>query len=542
MTKSVKPLSINEQIKYIVSKLKERGEIPEDAQEPDLNQMAGTRFKPLMQAAFQEYDRRCSAMMSVAEEHADISSVLSPALIFGNDPAAASWEPLSLAGLSGRITNALAPEQISNDEEFLSVELFGLLYIHLLWGAIPPADRKKAGLKHPYTPLIRSLLNPPKNGNTRKTGILSAALTRNPLKDTPTATLFDMKAFRKQGIGFYPSPEDQAHLPDFEPANPTQLAPALPLLMYDEARAGKNPGRGSPTTPWELRTWIELILTTPAAERYSSDELCVQYGDFVEWLMPNGRYSKKCFQAIDKALDEVHNLRLPWEIGGVGGLWSVILVISKPRTWNAYNDLLIFKTSLPPGVSGYGPLIYRPALREMGQESVLQYRSYLSLSWMWDHYGANKGRYIQSTRVRLARDKNNNLVDAEGAIILDKNGNPARTWMIKRTRNKKTIWEPRPGIVPLGADGKPVPTLNDAARERNPAADQYPILTPQQLVSLAYMDEQKQLTPATHRKRQERSRKALKAIESKDLCILEDIDGGIRILPPPGWGASFDQD
>ena len=542
MTKSGKPLTINGRIKYIVSILKKRGEIPEDAQEPDLNQIAGKRFTPLMQAAFQEYDRRCSALMAAAEEHEDVSSVLSPAVIFANDSAATSWEPLSLAGLSGRINNALSPDQISNDEEFLSVELFGLLYIHLLWEAIPPADRKKVGLQHPYTPLIRSHLKPPKNGNTRKTGILSAALTRNPLKDTPTSTLFDIKAFRKQGVGFNPSPEDQAHLPDFEPANPTQLAPALPLLMYDEARAGKNPGRGSPTTPWELRTWIELILTTPAAERYSSDELCVQYGDFVEWLMPNGRYSKKCFQAIDRALDEVHNLRLPWEIGGVGGLWSVILVISKPRTWNAYNDLLIFKTSLPPGVSGYGPLIYRPALREMGQESVLQYRSYLSLSWMWDHYGANKGRYIQSERVRLARDKNDNLVDAKEAIILDENGKPARTWMIRRKRNKKTIWKPRPGIVPLDADGKPVLSLNDAARERNPAADQYPILTPQQLVALAYMDEQKKLTPATHRKRQERSRKALKAIKSKGLCTIEDIDGGMRILPPPGWGASFDHD
>ena len=542
MTKSVNSLNINERIKHIVSILKKRGEIPEDAQEPDLNQIAGKRFNPLLQAAFQEFDRRCSALMAVAEEHADVSSVLSPAVIFDNDSAATSWEPLSLAGLSGRINNALTPDQISNDEEFLSVELFGLLYIHLLWEAIPPADRKKAGLQHPYTPLIRSLLKPPKNGNTRKTGILSAALTRNPLKDTPTSTLFDIKTFRKQGIGFNPSPEDQAHLPDFEPANPTQLAPALPLLMYDEARAGKNPGRGSPTTPWELRTWIELILTTPAAERYSSDELCVQYGDFVEWLMPNGRYCQKCFQAIDRALDEVHNLRLPWEIGGVGGLWSVILVLSKPRTWNAYNDLLIFKTSLPPGVSGYGPLIYRPALREMGQESVLQYRSYLSLSWMWDHYGANKGRYIQSTRVRLARDKNDNLVDAKEAIILDENGKPARTWMIRHKRNKKTVWEPRPGIVPLDADGKPVPSLNDAAQERNPAADQYPILTPQQLVALAYMDEQKKLTPTSHRKRQERSRKALKTIESKGLCTLEDIDGGIRILPPPGWGASFDHD
>ena len=541
MTKSGNTLTIEERIKYIVSILKERGEIPEDAQEPDLDQITDKRFNPLMQAAFQEYDQRRSAMMPIAAEHADISSVVAPVLYFGKD-SASTRDPQSLAGLSGRVTNALTPDQISNAEEFRTVELFGLLYNHLLWEAIPQAERKKADLQHPFTPLIRSLLNPPKNGNTRKTGILSAALTRNPLKDTPTATLFDVKAFRKQGVSFNPSPEDQAHLPDFETANPTQLAPALPLLMYDEARAGKSPGRGSPTTPWELRTWIELILTTPAAERYSSDEICVQYGDFVEWLMPNGRYCQKYFPAINKALDEVHNLRLPWEIGGVGGLWSVILVISKPRTWNAYNDLLIFKTSLPPGVSGYGPLIYRPALREMGQESVLQYRSYLSLSWMWDHYGANKGRYIQSTRVRLARDKNNNLVDAEGAIILDKNGNPARTWMIRRKRNNRTIWEPRPGIVPLDAGGKPVPSLNDAARERNPAADQYPILTPQQLVALGYMDEQKQLAPNTLRKRQERSREALKTIESKGLCTLEFIDDGVRILPPPGWGASFNHD
>ena len=89
MTKSVKPLTIQEQIEYIVSKLKERGEIPEDAQEPDLNQLTDKRLNPLMQAAFQEYDRRRSAMLAVAKEHAaDNSSVLSPALIFDDDSAA----------------------------------------------------------------------------------------------------------------------------------------------------------------------------------------------------------------------------------------------------------------------------------------------------------------------------------------------------------------------------------------------------------------------------------------------------------------------
>ena len=72
MTKSVNSLTTKERIKYIVSKLKERGQVPEDAQEPDLDQITDKRFNPLMQAAFQEYDRRRGAMMAVAEEHADI--------------------------------------------------------------------------------------------------------------------------------------------------------------------------------------------------------------------------------------------------------------------------------------------------------------------------------------------------------------------------------------------------------------------------------------------------------------------------------------
>ena len=182
---------------------------------------------------------------------------------------------------------------------------------------------------------------------------------------------------------------------------------------------------------------------------------------------------------------------MPWELpDGTGGSRAVVIVRDMPRVWNAYHDSVTFEIDLPPGVNAQGPLVYRPALRELGQQSAMRYRAALGLCWMWDRYGAHNGRYIQPTRPRLARDEHDRILDAEGTIFVGKDGQPVRTYTVQKRQKGKLTRIARPGIVPLDESGQPVP-LSAAAQERNPAADRYPILTPAQLVELlvlAYSD------------------------------------------------------
>ena len=408
----------------------------------------------------------------------------------------------------------------------------GFEAVHTIWEA-GPTD----GLKHPLAALIEGWLLRPVEADCRETAILPATLANVRDANAP-ATLFDLSE-HERAPGFTPHPIERAYLPDLAPAG-NEIAPALPLLMWDTSTEG-GPRRGK-GAPLPLRIWIEAVLALPTHERFSTRRVSVHYGDLTGWLMPNGEYRQRDFPAIRMALHCVHNLRLPWELpDGTGGSRSVVVVRDMPRTWNAYDDLVTFEISLPPGVNDRGPLVYRPALRRLGQKAALRYRAELGLCWLWDRYGAHNGRYIQPTRPRLSRDDQDRILDAEETIIVGKDGQPVRTYIVQARRRGKLVRIERPGIVPLDADGRPVPTLADAAQERNPAADRYPVLTPEQQVQLCYPLDLagKRLTPSAVRKRRERARNALELMAEEGYCVIENADGGLRILPPQGWGAGY---
>ena len=413
----------------------------------------------------------------------------------------------------------------------------GFEAVDTLWEIVSPEKRETAELKHPLAALIEGWLLRPVEADERATGILPATLAAVREADGP-AEFFDLGEYEKKA-GFAPHPIAQAFLPDLAPVG-NEIVPAMPLVMWDAStQGGPRPGKGAPLP---LRIWIEAVLALPTADRFGTRRVSVRYGDLVDWLMPNGEYRKRNWPAVQTALHRVHNLRLPWELpDGRGGSRAVVIVRDMPRVWNAYDDQVIFEISLPPGVNERGPLVYRPALRRLGQQSAMRYRAKLSLSWLWDRYGARNGKYTQPTRPLIVRDGQDRMLEADGAILLDKNGQPARTYKVPRKRNGQQVWIDRPGIVPLDADGRHVPTLEDAAQERNPAADRYPVLTPAQLVELCYPLDRtgKQLTRSARSRRRDRAQKAIQLMAGEGYCIVEDADGGFRILPPQGWGARY---
>ena len=474
MTKSVNSLtiderikSIEERIKYIVSKLKERGQVPEDAQEPYLNQIAGERFNPLMQAAFQEYDRRRSAMLAVAEEHADFSSFMAHVLFFGNG-SASTREPLSLAGPSGRVTNAPTSDQISNTAELRFIELFGLLFDDHLWGAIPPAERKKAGLKHPYTPLIRSLLNLPepirpdvdRNGRPHRNGILP----EGQFPSQPATVYSQLKIAipdtdQKPLLGKIEKPTDQ--LPLFaEVMGDHDIAIPLLILADEAGFHGLKQGRG---TRLDKRILIFSILEMPLNQRHPGGRYelrrSLRWWRDIIWPQRNGRshYKKQTSgPALLSALDAVN-------IAGIvlpdGSKYRPIHVWKNPDL-NNMDDEVIIEIRLPEG-SDRGPAIDKQALIEAGTISDPAFDLQLGLAYLWDNAKRRNGGFrIYATRPEVLRNAQGHCTYMVEQVILV-NGKPTTRW-------------DAPDAVRTGR------------HERNPQADRVQVLSREKRWKMAY--------------------------------------------------------
>ena len=180
--------------------------------------------------------------------------------------------------------------------------------------------------------------------------------------------------------------------------------------------------------------------------------------------------------------------------------------------------VLRLDVSLPPG-SDKGPRILRRVLRRLGARSYPQWRAWLALAYLWDR-SAFKGHWVRATRPRLARDSADRLVDATGAVILDRRGAPVTKWKDKRA-------------VLLDAEGRPVPVAGEAAREHNPEARLHPWLTAADIMALGYPPE-RGLSASALRMRKQRVLADLAEFEAEGLIVLEVHPDGRhwRVLPP----------
>ena len=502
MTKSVNTLTIEDRIKYIVSKLKERGQVPEDAQEPDLNQITDKRFNPLMKAAFQEYERRRSAMMAVAAEHADISSVVAPVLYYVKD-SASTKDPKSPAGLSGRVTKALTSDQISNAAAIRFAELLGLSFDHHLWEAIPQAERKKAGLKHPFTPLIRAYLNLPEsirpdvdqNGRPYRKGILP----EGQLPSQPGTIYSQLKITipntdPKLLLGKIEKPTDQ--LPLFAEAMEDHDI-AIPLLILaDEAGFhGLKQGRG---TRLDKRILIFSVLEMPLDQRHPGQRYelrrSLRWWRDIIWPRRNGRshYKKQTSgPALLSALDAVN-------VAGIvlpdGSKYRPIHVWKNPDL-NNMDDEVIIEIRLPEG-SDRGPAIDKQALVEAGTISDPAFDLQLGLAYLWDDAKRRNGGFrIYATRPEVLRNTQGHCTDTAEQVILV-NGKPTTRW-------------DTPDAVRTGR------------HERNPQADRVQVLSREKRWKMAFRRHRTQISKTQKSNEMKKTDQLFSTLEDTGQIMIE---------------------
>ena len=417
------------------------------------------------------------------------------------------------------------------EPEFEEMLLVSFEIYHRIWHEVG----KKADLKHPVAALIDCYLSHVEP-DTHDTGIFPAPLAAHRHIETRAdmGFLFDVTEYdRSPQTGEMPMDDTHSHLPSLTP-RPSGVVPALPIVLWDRAVEAK-PGRGA---PYGLRLWVEAILSVPVSERSGTRTIAIPFGQMVKTMF--NRYRRDQFPALSAAFRTVHNMGIAWGERGAESVWVPVVVRNRPERWDAYESDVVFEVNLPPG-SGSGPLVYKPYLREIGRHSAPGYRATLGLCYLWDRYGANKGRYIQATVPRLARNDQGKLVDSDGEVLLTKQKQPISQYMIGKGKNRHL----RSDVVALDDQDNRVYSISQAAREPNPAAERYPVLSDADLVTLCYpaIDETslsgKPLSRSARSNRQRKAREVIEGMADKGYCIVEKVDEGLRIMPPAGWGASY---
>ena len=388
------------------------------------------------------------------------------------------------------------------DGGFRPITLAGIEEVHADWLDLPdPRPR------HPLAPLVADwqehapvTVKP----DRRPSGILPASLHtahRQHAEHLPLA--LDVQTPMGAAAG------EQALLPGLEPA-PSALVPVLPLALYDLAGgAMQTRGRGAPVAQ---RLFFEVLMSVGRLDRTPGRTARVEstYRELVAWLWPNLRGRtwdrRRHLPALYRALLELDGMRIEWE----RQLWRLVGVTALPTAATRPDDPAVFRVEHLPG-SERGPMIDREALRRFGTVSAPAWRAYLRLAYLWDRAKAdNGGRRIYATRPAVKRARDGVLLDRTGRPVVRKDGRPVRNWSDARAVR---LYDP---------DSKPL-------TERNPAADRVSVLSPDDLVRLAYDDN----LDTDRRKRLMRARRELDAMETAGAVVIEPDGAGARLLEPP---------
>ena len=368
--------------------------------------------------------------------------------------------------------------------------LLGAKRVHRAWRA---ACKHADCLRHPFAPLVEAWQQrpPPAEWDSREHPVLSGTLAG---RDGGLRPLVMANDPRQLPLSLTGGSEPRQLWLGFEQPEPDRV-PVLPLVAFDR-RGGVSMTSGAGAAH-AIRLYVEALLAVPPDRRNDGlpIPLRAKLREVVEGLWPRGWQRGRDWPRLLAGLDELRRLGVEWEHGGTGGVWFAVTVRSVPREDARLDDLVQFEVQLPPG-SGPGPMVARRHLRLLGLDSAPAYRLYLSLCWLWDHYGTVRGRLI--------------------------------------------------GTAPPLRRGKPVKPAEVGGYLVNPAAlHRYPALSPDHLAVMSYAPaDLAQEGSSTRRTQRQRAREALARIAAQTGAVVVPspgaAPGSVQVFPPTNHKAAHD--
>ena len=368
---------------------------------------------------------------------------------------------------------------------------------------------------HPLAPIIRAYLKRPPQAirNNKPTAVI-------------TKEHFHIREFAPTGtdnpsvgVGQALLPGLEALLPDYDEM---EIFPALSL--FDALRGSDREGALG------LRLLITVLTEIDVLESVAGFDggvlVPTTLRGVTSHLWPR-RFDRRYMPRLRAAM-------VGWETAGVpveyGGLRRVIGTVGQ---WIALPDnypmdgKIVFQVYLPPDAR-QGAAVHRETLDWLGASHGPMYRAHLTLSHQWWRGARTKGKdkdsitrgtsWPYATRPARRRDKEGNLLDGQGEVIVNRQGHPIAKW-----NDPRTVAHP------------------SQEREPNPAVQYLPSYSDDRLLRLFYSPTQlagAERTKNVH-KYQARSLKYVQDMESLGLLEMANRGGQIKLCPPRGWGVNF---
>ena len=356
---------------------------------------------------------------------------------------------------------------------------------------------------HPVLPLVEAWQKRPRLIEQDKR---PAAICPEPLRKSTLSLpdLLDEAQAIPQQLG--PINQVQIELP-FAAAEVDSVVPKLPITRYDpEGVLLKNGG----IVPYELRFLLESLISVGLVDRRGECEvrLVVSLREIKGWLWPNGWQRNRDLPKLRRGLIKLRDLRVYYD----GWEWFLVDIDRLPTETSRLDDgFYVTVRNLPD--SDRGPLLNREILRRYGAKSILKWRSYLRLAYLWDRVkAANGGHRIYATRPAVERNEDGVLLSHRHEPVINKDDRPVRRWDDTRAVPKRDL-------------------EGHHAMERHPQADRVPLLTPRDLTCLFY-DHNPNLSLGARRERLRISRQNLDEMQKEGTVVVEKEGDNTRILEP----------
>lgn len=274
---------------------------------------------------------------------------------------------------------------------------------------------------------------------------------------------------------------------------PSGVIPALPLQVGSLSTADGS-------APVSIRLWFAFQMSVPIRLRTGIEvHLAFTLREISTWLWPDGWNRRRHLPRLRQGMEDLYRLGVSFNRAD----WVLVRPVNLPTAETRLDDELFVDVMTLPG-SDHGPMIDTAILWQFGVRSVVAWRIWIRLAYVWDQVKLrNGGHRIYATRPEVVRGQGGVILDASGRPVLRRNQQPVLDW----------------------SDSRAVRT---GRQEPHPQANRVPVFGPQDLARLGYDDQP--VPPGTLRSRTYQTRKRLKEMEEKGVVVLDEVGNGVRVL------------